>query len=473
MFIKEDFLLTNETAKRLYHNQAKDLPIIDYHCHLDPEQIAKNYRFQSITELWLEGDHYKWRAMRANGVPERCITGDASDWEKFEVWAETVENLIGNALYHWVHLELKAYFKITQRLSKKTAREIYDQCNQYLAENEVTTHSLIKDSKVQFIGTTDDILSDLHDHQIIREQTDLRVAPSFRPDSILNIQANFSSYLAKCQALAQDSLSSYQAFLAFLKARVSYFNEAGCKSADHGFQAFLYAAATDEEIDAIYQKGLASATVTPLELAKWQGRVMVDLGREYAKYGWVMQLHFGAIRNNNTRLFQQLGTDIGTDAIFDQAAIASHLNAFLDALDQTNELPKTVLYNLNPGVNDVIASVCGNFQANDQGIKSKVQFGAAWWFGDTYRGMNQQLETLSNYGLLMHFIGMLTDSRSFMSYPRHDYFRRILCQFIGEKVESGFYPKDEALLQKMVKQIAYENVVRYFDLENEVEEIDG
>ncbi|WP_270659803.1 glucuronate isomerase [Enterococcus thailandicus] len=466
MFINEDFLLTTETAKRLYHQYAKDMPIIDYHCHLTPSLIAKNHRFQTITELWLEGDHYKWRAMRANGISERLITGDGSDWEKFEAWAETVENLLGNALYHWTHLELKVYFNITKTLSKKTAKEIYEQCNQYLASHEVTTQSLIRHSDVRLIGTTDDILSDLEAHKAIKRTTDLNVIPSFRPDPILNIQLDFAAYLEKCREKAQDSLTTYESFLKFVKTRVSYFNKVGCKSADHGFKEFLFEAATDAEIEVIYQKGVNEENISQTELAKWQGRLLTELGREYAKYGWIMQLHIGAIRSNNTRLLNELGENIGTDSIYDQPGIAGHLNAFLDGLDVDNQLPKTVLYNLNPSYNDVFASVCGNFQSNNQGIKGKVQFGAPWWFGDNYNGMVNQLEVLSNYGILMNFIGMLTDSRSFISYPRHDYFRRILCQFIGNKVESGFYPNDEAILSKMVKNIAYENVARFFESTN-------
>ena len=464
MFIDEDFLLTNDTARRLYHDYAKGMPIVDYHCHLEPKLIADNYRFQTITELWLEGDHYKWRAMRANGIAERLITGEATDWEKFEAWAETVESLLGNALYHWTHLELKTYFGITQRLSKQTARAIYDTCNDYLATHNVTTQSLIRQSNVKFIGTTDDILSELADHQRIQEQTDLVVAPSFRPDPILNIRETLADYIHRCRMETNEELASYQELFKFLKKRIQHFATHGCRSADHGFKTFLFAKATATDIERIYQKALRQESITDHEMAQWQGFVLADLGREYAKYDWVMQLHFGVVRNNNTRLYKLVGENIGTDGIYDQPDVAVHLNRFLDCLDQTNQLPKTVVYNLNPTLNDVVANVCANFQANDQGIKSKVQFGAAWWFGDTYRGMRAQLETLSDHGILMNFIGMLTDSRSFLSYTRHDYFRRILCQLIGQHVESGFYPDDEELLKQMVQKIAYENVVTYFAL---------
>lgn len=464
MFINEDFLLTSEVGKKLYHQYAQKQPIIDYHCHLDPEQIAKNVRFTSITALWLGGDHYKWRAMRANGIPEKNITGDGSDWEKFAAWAETVENLLGNPLYHWTHLELKEYFGITELLNKANARQIYEACNQYLATHEVTAVSLIQHSKVKFIGTTDDILSPLTYHRALQGQHDFIVAPSFRPDPILNIHKNFAAYLQQAVDVAGDPLATYQDLHRFLLRRVAYFDELGCKSADHGFNEFYYQPATDETIEAIYQKGRRSEAISQQELAQWQGRIMVDLGKAYAERGWIMQIHFGAVRSANTRLFNALGPDIGCDSIIDQGDLAINLNPFLDALDQTDELPRTILYNLNPMYNDLVATTCGNFQSNSQGIKNKVQFGAAWWFNDQYDGMEKQLATLSNQGLLMHFVGMLTDSRSFISYPRHDYFRRILCQYIGAKVESGYYPHDEAQLQKMIENICFDNANAYFEL---------
>ncbi|WP_291293027.1 glucuronate isomerase [Enterococcus sp.] len=465
MFIDDDFLLKNETAKQLYHEVAKRQPIIDYHCHLEPQLIAENFRFKSITELWLGGDHYKWRAMRANGVAEKYITGDADDWEKFYAWAQTVENLLGNPLHHWTHLELKEYFGITKLLTSETAAEIYEACNQFLANNEVSAQALIRHSNVKFVGTTDDILSDLQYHKQLKAETDFVVAPSFRPDPILNVHKEFAAYISKCQKIAKQKLVNYVDLKAFLLERVSYFHDAGCKSADHGFSEFLYQEASDEQIEEIYQKGLQGESIDREELAKWQGRIMTDLASEYAKRGWIMQIHFGALRNTNHKMFVDLGPDSGGDAIIDQGDLATNLNTFLDCLNTNDELPQTILYNLNPIYNELVAATCGNFQGNTQGLKSKLQFGAAWWFNDHYDGMINQMNVLATQGLLMNFVGMLTDSRSFISYPRHDYFRRILCQYIGEKVESGHYPKDEKILTKMVEGICYTNARDYFGLD--------
>ena len=464
MFIKDDFLLQNEVSRQLFHKYAKNMPIIDYHCHLDPELIANNFRFTSITELWLSGDHYKWRAMRANGVEEHYITGNASEWEKFKAWASTIENLVGNPLYHWTHLELKTYFGITDLLNTDSARDIYEKCNKYLEENEVTTQSLIRDSKVEFIGTTDDILSDLRYHKQIASTINIKVAPTFRPDPVLNIHKNFCEYLKLSEEKFDLTISTYKSLMEFLKQRMDFFHKNGCKSSDHGLEEFNYLNATNEEIEEIFLKGKAGQAISKKELAKWQGRVMKDLAREYSRYNWVMQIHFGAIRSNNTRLFKLLGPDIGTDSIVDQPNIAESLNGFLDSLDVTNQLPKTILYNLNPMLNELVASTCANFQSNSEGIKNKIQFGAAWWFNDTFRGMVNQLETLSDQGILMHFVGMLTDSRSFISYPRHEYFRRILCNFIGEKIEAGYYPSDQKMMEKLVKNITYWNALEYLDL---------
>lgn len=464
MFIHENFLLTTEIGQALYHKTAKNLPIIDYHCHLEPALIAEDHRFTSITDLWLGGDHYKWRAMRANGIPEELITGSGSDWDKFLAWAETVEQLLGNPLYHWTHLELKEYFGITALLTRDSAREIYETCSRMLAEKAYTTKTLIKQSDVRFIGTTDDLLSDLDYHKKIRETESFVVAPSFRPDPILNIQKGLATYIDACRKISHQSLATYQELADFLAERVQYFHENGCIISDHGFNEFLYQSATDEEVEAIYQKGLNNLPVSHEEVAKWQGRMMTDLGRQYAKYGWTMQIHFGAVRNANSRLFSELGPDIGCDSILDQGDVAVHLNGFLDALDGTDQLPQTILYNLNPMINDLVATTCGNFQRNNKGIKNKVQFGAGWWFNDTFDGMVKQMDTLSNQGILMNFLGMLTDSRSFISYPRHDYFRRILCDYIGKKVASGCYPADMKLLEKMVTNICYENARTYFNL---------
>lgn len=469
MFIHKDFLLRSQLSRQLYHDFADKMPIVDYHCHLEPKDIATDYRFTSITELWLGGDHYKWRAMRANGIPEEYITGNGNDKAKFLAWADTVENAIGNPLHHWTHLELKQYFGITDLLTKENAEEIYNQCNQYLQEHKVTAVNLIQQSNVKFIGTTDDILSDLKYHKELKDRYDFTVAPSFRPDPVLSIMQGFGDYIKKCATVAGNDLVTYDSLKQFLIERVHFFHEVGCKSADHGFGELLYDAATKEEIEAIYQKGLQGLPLTRQEIAKWQGRVMVDLGREYAKLGWVMQIHFGAIRSVNTRLFDKLGRDIGCDSILDQGDIAIQLNSLLDALDRTNELPKTILYNLNPSINELVATACGNFQGNDKKIKSKVQFGAGWWFNDQYDGMLAQMQTLSNQGLLMNFVGMLTDSRSFISYPRHEYFRRALCEMIAQKVEAGYYPNDQKLLKKLIQNVCYQNAHEFFELKSEKE----
>lgn len=464
MFITEDFLLTTETSKKLYHEYAKGLPIIDYHCHLEPELIERKKRYYSITELWLADDHYKWRAMRANGISEKYITGDGSDWEKFEAWSDTVESLVGHPLYHWTHLELKEYFGITDLLNKKSAKKIYQLCNNFLLKKQIDTHYLIKKSKVEFIGTTDDILSNLESHKKLKGKNGFLVAPTFRPDSVLDTDTFFSEYLLQCEELNDNSICTYSELLNFLLDRINYFNNLGCRSADHGFKDFIFSTATDEEIETIFTKGRSNSNLTEVERLKWQGRILIDLSKEYSKNNWILQIHFGAIRNTNIKLFESIGKDHGTDSIYDQANVATHLNQFLNHLDYEKKLPKTILYNLNPMINDVVASTAGNFQGNDEGIKSKVQFGAAWWFNDTYEGIIKQLESLSTQGSLMNFIGMLTDSRSFVSYPRHDYFRRILCQFIGEKVEQGFYPDDVELLKKLVNNICYRNSAIYFNL---------
>ncbi|MGX7417353.1 glucuronate isomerase [Carnobacterium gallinarum] len=463
MFITDDFLLTNDLSRKLYHETAAELPIFDYHCHLDPQLIAENYRFLNIVDLWLSGDHYKWRAMRANGVPERLITGDAAPLEKFQAWAETIENAIGNPLYHWVHLELKRYFGITELLTAENAAMIYEQCNVYLKNNQVTTQSLISDSNVAYVGTTDDLLSSLEDHQQIKvSDFPVEVAPSFRPDSALNLHLGFADFIARANQLATTDLLDYFKFKRFLFERISYFNQRGCFVADHGLGKVMYQPVADEEMAALYQKGLAGDSIDEQELGRWQGQLLHEMAVQYHDYDWVMQIHFGVLRNTNTRLLQSIGTDVGTDTIRDQDNIALELNRFLDSLDVKNKLPKTILYNLNPMIHDVVACTVANFQGNEEGIKSKIQFGAGWWFNDTEKGMRLQIETLANQGLLMHFVGMLTDSRSFISYTRHDYFRRILCEYISEEVAKNHYPDELPLLQKLVKNCCYDNAISYF-----------
>lgn len=462
MFITEDFLLDTDSSKKLYE-AAKTQPIFDYHCHLDPELILSDYRYLNITELWLAGDHYKWRAMRANGLSETYITGEASAKEKFHAWAQTVEKLVGNPLYHWTHLELKEYFGVTELLSSETAEEIYQKCNAFLENHQVTTRTLIRQSNVRLVGTTDDLDSDLHFHKAFRKEKELfKMVPTFRPDTAIKLDATFSETLSNWQEKFGVRLSDYGELLAFLKQRIDYFDEAGCLSADHGLGMLYYADISIAEMNTLFRKAAMKQELSEVEKLRWQGRILVDLAKEYHEKGWVMQLHFGVIRNNNTRLLKAWGTDAGADSIMDQSNIAVHLNHFLDALDQTNQLPKTIVYNLDGTLNEIAASTIGNYQGNEEGICSKLQLGAGWWFNDTYPGMIRQLEVFENYGLLTTFVGMLTDSRSFISYPRHDYFRRILCQFIGNRVEKGFYPDDEQLLNKMVQGISYENAEKYF-----------
>ena len=464
MFIDTDFLLDSDLAKSLFHDVAEKAPIIDYHCHLDPKQIAENVRFDSITELWLSGDHYKWRAMRACGIPEVAITGDASEWEKFYAWAQTVERSLGNPLYHWTHLELKHYFGITELLNRESAERIFKACNHYLSVHEVTAQSLILAANVKYIGTTDDMLSDLSYHQqLAASNFPCQVSPSFRPDPVIGIEAcGFSDYIQSISEFRGVKVTGFLDLVDFLETRLRYFTANGGSVSDHGFTALRYAPASPEELDQIFNKAMGKQQLTADEVAKWQGQLMVALGRLYNRYDWVMQLHFGAMRRTNTRLFELAGADSGGDSSYDQADLAWQLNHLLDALDQTNELPRTILYTTNPSQNDLIVTSCANFQMNDDGIRSRVQFGAGWWFNDTYRGMISQMESLADNGLLMNFVGMLTDSRSFLSYSRHDYFRRILANYIADKVARGLYPDNLTLLSQLIGDICYNNARSYF-----------
>lgn len=460
-FIHEDFMLQNETAKTLYHQIAKDLPIIDYHCHLDPKEIAEDHAFEDITELWLAGDHYKWRAMRANGVSEELITGSGSSKEKFKAWAETAEMALGNPLFHWTQLELKEYFGIEELLGSDNWETIYDEANRQLKEDDMTAQSLITKSNVEFIGTTDTPFDSLEYHKQIadKEAFDVKVAPSFRPDELYDLSAEDVSRL---EELTGKQAADYGTFLEIIEDRIDHFDRHGALISDHGITELLYEEASDEDIERIFISFKAGESVSDTDKAKWMTRLLIDLGQLYHDRGWIMQIHFGAIRNTNTRLFEQVGANVGVDSIFDQSKVAGHLNRLLDAMDKEGKLPKTIVYNLNPEHNHIVASAVANFQSNEEGIKGKVQFGAGWWFNDTEQGMVRQMETLADHGLLMHFVGMLTDSRSFVSYPRHDYFRRIFCNFVGEQVESGKFPDKPALLKQLVENVCYKNAKRYF-----------
>ena len=465
-FINKDFMLQNKTAKQLYHDFAESLPIFDYHCHLDPQQIAEDHKFNNVTELWLAGDHYKWRAMRAHGIPEEKITGNASSEEKFEAWAQTVESVVGNPLYHWTHLELKRYFAIDELLNSKNWKSIYDQANKAILEKGLTARTLINNSNVTFIGTTDNPTDSLEFHDAIREDENftVEVAPSFRPDEAFAVgEEKFTNFIKKLQDASTKDVTTYKELIKEIENRVDYFNERGAIVSDHGLGKLFYAESTDDEIEAIFLKALAQKEITAEENAKYQTRLLSDLGKMYHARGWVMQLHFGAIRNNNSRMFDLVGADAGFDSINDQTDVAYALNNILNALDKEDNLPKTIIYNLNPIYNDVVASAVANFQSNNEGIKGKIQFGSGWWFNDTEQGMLRQMEDLADHGLLMHFVGMLTDSRSFISYPRHEYFRRILCNFIGERVENGKFPNDQELLKKLIENVCYNNAMRYFN----------
>lgn len=461
-FLDQDFLLTNPTSKNLYHKIMKELPIFDYHCHLDPKQIFENECFENITQIWLAGDHYKWRAMRIHGVREELITGNASDWEKFEAWAETVPHLFGNPLYHWTHMELKTFFGIDKRLSPATAREIWDECNEKLQTEDFKPRRFIVKSNVTLVGTTDDPTDTLQYHKLIKddETFSVQVVPTFRPDGALFIEkATFQEWLTKLENAANVKVSSFATLVEALQQRVDFFTENGCCASDHDIPKMIYNEISIEDVEKIFSKRLNNEDLTTVEIIGYRSALLVELGKMYAEKQWVMQLHMGAIRNNNTRIQRLVGADAGVDSIGDNL-LAEGLSKFLDALDQTNSLPRTVLYNLNPRDNYVLGTMIGNFF--EEGIPGKVQFGSGWWFNDQYNGMLNQITDLANLGVLGHFIGMTTDSRSLLSYVRHEYFRRIVCQIIGEWVEEGKAPNDEAILEQMIKNIGYNNAQTYF-----------
>jgi glucuronate isomerase len=462
-FITDDFLLYNDTAKELFHGTAKDLPIIDYHNHLNQHEILANKNFTNLSEIWLGGDHYKWRAMRANGVDESFITGDKSDYEKFLEWSKTVPKTFGNPLYHWTHLELKHYFGIDELLNEKTAPAIWEEANKKLATKEMSIRSLLKKDKVEFLGTTDDPTDDLKSHKALRDEGfEITVSPSFRPDKGLNLEREeFIGWLEKLGQVTNSSIETYDQLLDALASRVDYFDELGCRASDHGIDIMFFEAATKEEAAAVFEKRLNGETLNAKEIEQYKTFTLLTLGELYAEKGWAMQLHLSALRNNNSRMFNILGPDTGFDSIGD-VLIANKVSNFLDALESKDKLPKTILYSLNANDNNVLASMAGNYQSSE--IAGKVQFGTAWWFNDTIDGMEEQMKMLANIGLISNFVGMLTDSRSFLSFPRHEYFRRILCNLLGTWVEERKVPKDMALLEQYVTDICYENSKRYFGL---------
>ena len=462
-FITEDFLLQNEFAKRLYHEHVKNLPIIDYHNHLPPQNIATNHIFENITQVWLAGDHYKWRAMRALGVEEQFITGSASDKEKFIKWAESVPYTVRNPLYHWTHLELKRYFQIDELLSAENAGEVYDKTSAMLREDSHSTIGLLKQQQVQTLCTTDDPIDTLEYHTSIgKNPMGIKVLPAFRPDkayAVENTEA-YISYLENLEEASNLSITSYNDLLQALENRIDYFHTHGGRLADHGLEQLYLFDESAQNIDSIFRKLKDSKALNTQEIRYYKMKTLLFLGRCYHKKGWVQQFHLGALRNNNARLLGALGPDTGFDSIgnFSQAQA---LSKFLDILDSADELPKTILYNLNSGDNEVMATMAGNF--NDGSTRGKVQYGSAWWYHDQKEGMEDQLNTLSNLGILSTFIGMLTDSRSFLSFPRHEYFRRVLCNLIGKDVHNGELPSDEKWLGKIAADVCYHNAKNYFD----------
>ncbi|ELK48446.1 glucuronate isomerase [Halobacillus sp. BAB-2008] len=461
--LTDDFLLTTAYAKELYHDYARDMPIIDFHNHLPPQEVADDSSFETITDVWLSGDHYKWRLMRANGIKEHFITGNASKKEKFDAWAETVPNTLGNPLFQWTQMELKNYFGIHDFLSPETADDIWERTNAALKEKSMSVRSLLAKDRVEFLGTTDDPTDDLSAHQwIAKEQLDVKVAPSFRPDQALNIAgAGFISWTEKLGEVVDENLNTYKDFLTALSNRIEYFDHHGCRASDHGLNRMFYEESTEAEVERIYQKRLNGGVLTDLEVEKYQTRTLLHLAADYSKRGWVMQLHIGPLRNNNTKMLEAIGRDSGYDSIGD-APLADALSRFLDSLEYEDTLPKTVLFGLNPRDNYILATMAGNFQ--DGSVPGKVQFGTAWWFNDHIDGMEDQMKILANVGLIRHFIGMLTDSRSFLSFSRHEYFRRILCNLLGRWMEEGRVPADSKWLGSYVQDISYYNAKRYFNL---------
>ncbi|WP_312179053.1 glucuronate isomerase [Pantoea sp. CTOTU46764] len=465
-FMSEDFLLDTEFARRLYHDYAKDQPIFDYHCHLPPQQIADNYRFTNLYDIWLKGDHYKWRAMRANGVPEALCTGDASDREKFNAWARTVPHTIGNPLYHWTHLELRRPFGITDvLLNEQSAERIWQQCNELLAQDAFSARGIMQQMKVKMVGTTDDPLDDLQHHRKLAQDSsfDVKVLPSWRPDKAFNIELeSFLPWIQRLEQVADVSVLRFDDLRRALSQRLDHFAAHGCKISDHALDVVLFAEADDATLDGILARRLQGAAPSAEETAQFKTAVLVWLGSEYARRGWAQQYHIGALRNANRRQFDILGPDVGFDSIND-APLAIPLARLLDAQNRNNALPKTILYCLNPRDNEALATMAGNFQG--EGEPGKMQFGSAWWFNDQLDGMQRQMTQLAQIGLLSRFVGMLTDSRSFLSYTRHEYFRRLLSQMIGNWVERGEAPADEALLGQMVQNISFNNARDYFGIE--------
>jgi glucuronate isomerase len=461
-FIEEDFLLENSFAKELYERYAKDMPIIDYHCHLPVKDIAQDRQFKNLTEIWIAGDHYKWRAMRALGIEEKYITGNSSDEEKFQKWAETIPYTMRNPLYHWTHLELQRYFGITDLLTEKNAKKIYNQCNSLLATQAYSTRNLLKKMNVKVVCTTDDPADDLKHHKKIAEDGfEVKVLPTFRPDGLLNIENDdFAAYLKRIGNQTKIDIKDFDSLIKAVASRIEYFHQHGCRLSDHGLERMLAEDFSKDEIDNLLKKKLAGESLTVKESEKYQSALLLKLGSLYAEKNWTMQLHLGPVRDTNSKLLNQIGKDAGVDSIGDLNQ-AKPLAKFLDTLNKNEDLPKTILYNVNPSDNEVMATMAGNFMSDSR--KGKIQHGSAWWFLDQKDGMEKQLNSLSNMGLISCFVGMLTDSRSFLSVPRHEYFRRVLCNLFGKDIDNKELPEDIEWIGKIIQDICYYNAESYFE----------
>lgn len=463
----KDFLLSTETAQELYHNFAAKVPVLDYHCHINPQEIAEDRKFENITQVWLGGDHYKWRQMRSNGVDEYYITGSAPDREKFQKWAETLEKAIGNPLYHWSHLELQRFFGYHGVLNGETAEEVWNLCNAKLQEDGMSVRNLIRQSGVTLICTTDDPADDLRWHKLLAEDEsfDVQVLPAWRPDKAMNLEKpDYLEYLEKLGNVAGVTIKSFADLKVALTNRLEFFDSMGCRASDHALEYVMYVPASDAEIEDIFAERMLGAQITREDELKFKTAFMIFVAGEYSRLGWVMQLHYGCKRDNNTTMYNKLGPDTGYDCINNYAP-SSETADFLNAVNEAGNLPKTILYSLNPNDDEALGTILGCFQ--DSSAIGKIQQGSAWWFNDNKTGMMKQMTSLANLGLLGNFIGMLTDSRSFLSYPRHEYFRRILCELVGGWVENGEYPKDMKALEKIIKGISYNNAVRYFGFDLE------
>jgi glucuronate isomerase len=466
-FLDENFLLKNKTAEILYHEYAKNMPIIDYHCHLPQQQIAENKNFDNLTQVWLYGDHYKWRAMRTNGVEEKYCTGNASDYEKFQAWAKTVPYTLRNPLYHWTHLELQRYFDVHTILNESSAKKIYDDCSAKLKTPEFAVRNLLKKMNVAAVCTTDDPIDNLEYHlQLRKEGFEIPILPAFRPDNAMNVSdpVKFNAYIKKLEAVSDIAVSNFNDFLFALQSRHDFFASVGCKVSDHGLEEIYAEDFTGAEIETIFHKVHGGKMLDSVEQLKFKSAMLLHFAEWDWEKGWSQQFHLGALRNNNTRMTQTLGPDTGWDSIGDFAQ-GRGIAKFLDKLDSQDKLAKTILYNLNPADNELMATMIGNF--NDGSVEGKVQWGSSWWFLDQKDGMVKQMNALSNMGLLSKFVGMLTDSRSFLSYPRHEYFRRILCNLFGEEIENGEMPNDIKWTGKIIQDICYYNAKNYFNLQKE------